>query len=217
MRISGIDLTSECSDDEVSEISRLIVDEHISGNFLEVGTAAGGTLVEIIKAAKKVSRDSRFFILDTFTYYENQKEKVLQNLKIHGHTEASVTLWEGTSEQYLRLQDNRSPQFQFMFIDGDHRASYVQKDLEWLNYLSVGGVVCFHDYCPRFPGVVWSVDRIFSYSSSFEVVAKCDTIIALRRVDDGVIDPKYFNKMAGIWAQARFRFAKSIRKRLTIF
>lgn len=214
MRISGIDLTSECSDEEVAEINRIIFEERISGNFLEVGTAAGGTLVEIMKSAKKISDDSKFFILDTFNYYPDQKEKVIQNLNNHGLSTNQLTMWEGNTEQYFSQCEAQALKFQFIFIDGDHRASFVQKDVKWLNQLSINGIACFHDYCPRFAGVMWAVDRIFSFSSSFEVLSKRDRLLIVRRRDTANIHRCYFSRLSGKWAETRFRIIRSIRKRL---
>ena len=49
------------------------------GNFLEIGTAAGGTLKEI-QTVDSVNLTAKFFVLDPFTYFPNQLEKVHQNL-----------------------------------------------------------------------------------------------------------------------------------------
>ena len=49
MRQSGIDLSSECSETERACIAEAIKRLSAGGNFLEVGTAAGGTLKEIIQ------------------------------------------------------------------------------------------------------------------------------------------------------------------------
>ena len=51
MRQSGIDLSSECTLAERSCIADAVKTLEVGGNFLEIGTAAGGTLKEIIKKA----------------------------------------------------------------------------------------------------------------------------------------------------------------------
>lgn len=48
-----------------------------------------------------------------------------------------------------------------LFIDGDHSYEGVKSDYEaWSPFVKVGGVIAFHDYMKRWPGVVRLVDEI---------------------------------------------------------
>ena len=69
MRQSGIDLSSECSLAERNCIAEAIKTLSIGGNFLEVGTAAGGTLKEIINTSDAAQLSSNFFVLDPLKYF----------------------------------------------------------------------------------------------------------------------------------------------------
>jgi hypothetical protein len=69
-----------------------------------------------------------------------------------------------------------------LFIDADHAASGLQKDIDgWLQYVNVGGYVLFHDY----NSVNWSevtkvVDRNMD-KAGWEKVLLVDTLIAFRK------------------------------------
>lgn len=46
----------------------------------------------------------------------------------------------------------------FVFIDADHREDAVAADIKaWRSKVRPGGLLCGHDYSPRFPGVVSAV------------------------------------------------------------
>lgn len=50
--------------------------------------------------------------------------------------------------------------FDFVFIDGDHRYEAVAADIAaWRTKVRRGGMLCGHDYCERWPGVVRAVEE----------------------------------------------------------
>jgi len=51
--------------------------------------------------------------------------------------------------------------FDFVFVDGDHRYEGVRRDIvAWQPKVRLGGMLCGHDYTPRYPGVMQAVDEI---------------------------------------------------------
>lgn len=51
-----------------------------------------------------------------------------------------------------------------LHIDGLHSYDGVRSDLEaWSPHLTPDAVVAFHDYCPKFPGVIEAVDEWTGY------------------------------------------------------
>ena len=54
IRESALTLESEMSDDEVSSIRNVIYDSKLNGIHVEIGTAAGGTLCEILKCYQTI-------------------------------------------------------------------------------------------------------------------------------------------------------------------
>ena len=103
MRKSAIDLSSECSIAERACISDAIKSLSSGGNFLEVGTAAGGTLKEIIQTVDNENLVSKFYVLDPFTYYPDQLKKVHKNLSNSDIDPFRVTFWEGTTDNIYQL------------------------------------------------------------------------------------------------------------------
>jgi len=49
----------------------------------------------------------------------------------------------------------------FVFIDAGHSYQSCRRDIEsWLPRIRPGGILCGHDYCTEFPGVVQAADEI---------------------------------------------------------
>ena len=49
-----------------------------------------------------------------------------------------------------------------VFLDADHSCEAVRADIAaWWPAVAPGGVLCGHDYCPEFPGVVKAVEERF--------------------------------------------------------
>lgn len=52
--------------------------------------------------------------------------------------------------------------FDLVFIDADHRYEAVRADIAaWRPLVSEGGILCGHDFKPKWPGVVWAVSEAF--------------------------------------------------------
>ena len=160
MRQSGIDLSSECSLAERNCIAEAIKTLSIGGNFLEVGTAAGGTLKEIINTSDAAKLSSNFFVLDPLNYFPDQLTKIHQNLSNSKIDPSRVEFWEGTTDSHLPIATEKELEFKFIFIDGDHKAFPVMNDLRWMDLLAIGGVACFHDYNNKFPGNILDIESL---------------------------------------------------------
>jgi len=73
--------------------------------------------------------------------------------------------------------------FSFMFIDGSHKIHHVTEDLAWTRLLDPGGIVCFHDYSEKFPGVTHAVDRFLArYSRGYRVVEQVETLLIVEKL-----------------------------------
>lgn len=57
------------------------------------------------------------------------------------------------------------PPFDMIFIDGEHNYASVRRDIEkWQPYLSPGGILCGHDFHPRYKGLVQAIFELFEKS-----------------------------------------------------
>ena len=184
------------------------------GNFLEVGTAAGGTLKEIIQTADNEKLDAMFYVLDPFTYYPNQLQKVHKNLSDSDIDPSRVQFWVGTTDSHLKVALEKGLKFKFIFIDGDHKAYPVMNDLRWMELLEVGGVACFHDYCDKFPGVAWSLEHFLSRNEQFITISEAETLRVIRRNGENIVVVNKLDLLQSKFMQVFLRLRRSIKKRL---
>lgn len=106
------------------------------GRILEIGTGFGGSAYMMAKAWPVVE-------LVSLTVSEPEAEQARAYLKAAGG--APVTILVKPSTEYLAETGGR-PWKQMVFVDGDHRRAAA--DLVWLNALTPGGLILFHDYSP---------------------------------------------------------------------
>ena len=214
MRQSGIDLSSECTLAERNCIAEAIRTLSVGGNFLEVGTAAGGTLKEIINTSDDAKLLSNFFVLDPLTYFPDQLKKIQQNLSNSKIDPSRVEFWEGTTDSHLPIATEKKLEFNFIFIDGDHKAFPVMNDLRWMDLLAIDGVACFHDYNNKFPGVIWSLDRFLARNDEFSVLLRADSLVVVRREGKNIISVNKIDLFLSKFMQIYLRLRRSIKKRL---
>ena len=214
MRQSSIDLSSECSITERACIADAIKSLSSGGNFLEIGTAAGGTLKEIIGTADNEKLDVIFYVIDPFTYYPDQLQKVNKNLTNSGIDPSRVRFWQGTTDNHFPIALEKGIKFKFIFIDGDHKAYPVMNDLRWMELLEVGGVACFHDYCDKFPGVAWSLEHFLSKNEQFSKISEAETLRVIRRNGENIVAVNKLDLLQSKFIQVFLRLRRSIKKRL---
>ena len=125
-------------------------------NILEVGTHRGKMAYLLATAASEAS----------VTSLEIDKKNWLFAKGIHEtgmiYSEPKVApvdtiLLLCDSAEYLASYNG--PQFDMIFIDGDH-GDGVLIDVGWWNHLNVGGCILFHDYICLYPKVEEAVGRI---------------------------------------------------------
>ena len=83
MRASAVTWASEISDSELARLTALLKSERLSGPHLEIGTAAGGTLKEMMRCYPD-SRRPKFVVVDPMTYFDDQLRIVRDNLSSAG-------------------------------------------------------------------------------------------------------------------------------------
>ncbi len=151
-----------------------------SGQHLEIGTAAGGTLCAMLGSFPGSKRPP-FVVVDPMSYFPNQLQLVQQNLQNHGLSPEAVDFRVGTSADAFPAAVQRQESFDFMLIDGCHKIRSVMTDLKWTRLLAVGGIVCFHDYTPEHRGVWLAVNRFLSRHPHYQQVAQADSLLVVKK------------------------------------
>lgn len=214
MRTSAHSLASELWPNELIFLKSLLQKTCRGGKVLEVGTAAGGTLCEMMKCFEDSARPD-FVVVDPMMYFPDQLGIVKRNLEEHGLDPASVDFRIGTSNDLLAPALESGHRFDFMLIDGSHKIRYVTQDLGWLQLLNPGGIVCFHDYNDRHKGVTWPVDRFVRRHQNYrrgelvESLLAIEKISASTRVEVSVMD-YLWSTVLSPWLQLEM----SVKKRL---
>ena len=215
VRQSSITLESECTEAERGFLTSTLRSSDLSGRHLEIGTAAGGTLKELIGVYSGRPTRPDFVVIDPLTYYPNQFEKVRQNLTNAGIDPDSVEFWQGVTQDFLNRERDAGGRFDFVFIDGDHRAFPVMIDLQWADTVNTGGFIFLHDRQPKFPGVGWAIDYFLENCPEFEHVGQVDSLVCLRKARDRsapCVTRRDLRRAR--WKQMRLKYARSIKKRL---
>ena len=179
MRQSAINMQSELTAEEMAGLKSFLSSAGLTGTHLEIGTAAGGTLKEMMLCYGRPR--PRFVAIDTFAYFPRQREIVETNLTSAGIDLAEAELRAMPSETALRAATESGEQFAFIFIDANHQARHVIRDLRWARLLAVNGALCLHDYGPKFPGVVWAVERFLRNNRNYRRVGLAGSIITLQK------------------------------------
>jgi predicted O-methyltransferase YrrM len=181
MRACAETLESETTPAELDALVTLLRTEGLKGRHLEIGTAAGGTLTELMSAYPAEARPP-FVVIDPMSYFPGQLEAVRRNLDRRGIDADTVEFRVGYSPREFPRAVERGDRFAFIFIDGDHSAPGVMKDLMWTRLLDVGGYVCLHDVAAPSPDVRWAVKRFLAANPTYEVVKHVDSLLILRKI-----------------------------------
>lgn len=123
-------------------------------NVLEVGTHIGASTVYIARALRANAQASALTTVDVVDVnapdapwkkigLPRAPVKMLEAL----NCEKDVTFVKSSSLEYLKTTDQK---FDFIFLDGDHTAATVYKEMSLaLEALSPQGVIMLHDYYPN--------------------------------------------------------------------
>ena len=214
-RARATTVEAECTQAERGLLVHVLTSHDLRDRHLEIGTAAGGTLKELIGLYTSREKVPEFCVIDPLTYYPNQREIIDRNLRIAGIDPNSVRFWQGVTGDFLARERQNRGRFDFVFIDGDHRAYPVTVDLQWGDLVNLGGFICLHDSSPKFPGVTWAIARFLRNCPEFEMVGQEGTLVALRKVAQRINScVTRADLVAAWWWQLRYKWARSLRKRL---
>jgi len=207
-------LEPEMTEAELAGLQGWLAEFGLQGNHLEIGTAAGGTLCFMMNCYGE-SDCPRFSVVDRMTYFEDQRRIVDRNLADHGIEAERVEFNTMTSAAAFKIAEARGDTFDFILIDAAHKIRHVMADLRWMGRLNVGGIACFHDYAPRFSGVLWPIDRFLKRNPQFSRVGQAGTLLCIRRDAKGT--GREVTVVDRLWSMAWspiLQLRQSLRKRL---
>jgi len=179
MRQSATSMESELRPAELAALQALLKSAQLRGTHLEVGTAAGGTLKELLLCYAPPR--PRFIVVDSFRYFPDQKEIVADNLRNAGLDPGDVDMRPMDSESALAAATAAGEEFDFILIDANHQARHVISDLRWAKLLRPGGYLCLHDYGPGFPGVMWATDRFLANNRNYRRVSLTMSLMVIQK------------------------------------
>ena len=179
MRQSATSMESELQPAELAALQALLRSAQLRGTHLEVGTAAGGTLKELLLCY--AAPRPRFVVVDSFRYFSNQEQIVADNLRSAGIDPGDVEMRAIDSETALAAATAAGEQFDFILIDANHQARHVISDLRWARLLRPGGYLCLHDYGPNFPGVMWATDRFLRSNPNYRRVSLTVSLVVIQK------------------------------------
>lgn len=179
-RVSASTLQSEMRPNELECLLKTIQSSGLKGRFLEIGTAAGGTLCQMMLSFEDATRP-QFVVLDPMRYFTDQLGAVKRNLTQNGLPAESVEFKIGQTKDELPKSIAAKETYDFIFIDGNHKIGYVTRDLGWAGLLNVGGLLCLHDYDNGTRGVQIPANRFKRRHRNYEVVAQIGSLLILRK------------------------------------
>ena len=213
MRQSATSMESELQPAELAALQALLKSAQLRGTHLEVGTAAGGTLKELLLCYAPPR--PRFVVVDSFRYFPRQKEIVTDNLRSAGIDPADVDMRAMDSGSALAAATAAGEQFDFILIDANHQARHVISDLRWAKLLRPGGYLCLHDYGPKFPGVMWATDRFLANNRNYHRVALNVSLMVIQKSEMSGRDEVGSRELVlGRMLTLLHKFRHSVRKRL---
>lgn len=182
-RESAITLNSEMTVAEVSSIKNAIKDSKLTGLHIEIGTAAGGTLCEILKCYQNELKvvPPPFIIIDPLTYFDDQYEKICLNLQNNGLSQNNITFEKNKSSVSFRNLSGHAGEIEFILIDGNHKINHFVGDLRFSRYLRAGGLLLIHDYSNNFKGIHSATNIFLNRYRNYEVLSYVDSLIILRK------------------------------------
>ena len=205
-------LNSEMTQTELDALRSILSARQRPGRHLEIGTAAGGTLCEMMRAA---THRPPFVVIDTMNYFANQRQTVEQNVTSHGLPLDQVEFREMRSWDAYQHSRKALESFDFVLIDGTHKFRYVMQDLHWAALLNPNGILALHDYTPRLRSVKWAADYFLANNRNYHRIALADSLLFLEKTaPDGPDGPNLLPDPVASFMHPLFQFENSVRKRL---
>ena len=183
MRACATTLAPEMTPTERNALRDALAVHELNKTHLEIGTAAGGTLCDILVHYRdNLHRDPPpFIVIDPMSYFPDQHATVRTNLERNGLDPSHPQFIQSTSAQAFQQMEADPPVLDFILVDGNHKIHYVMEDLMWSRHLQTGGLLCLHDCGPHFPGVQLNARRFLRKYPNYEVHTHAESLLILKK------------------------------------
>ena len=130
----------------------------IDGNAIEIGSFYGRSTA-VIAWGLKIGNGGRLFAIDPHENKYNSYEACLKNV-IQADVKEYVQIIRNQSENVFREKKPKEifeKPIDLLFVDGNHTYEGLKKDLVWIDLVRRGGIVAFHDYTSKYPGIIKAI------------------------------------------------------------
>ncbi len=177
-------LQSELTANELTLLKEKILESDHKGRILEIGTAAGGTFVEMFNTLKESQPEiapNKFVVIDTFEYFTDHLGIWKSNLEKNSINPDEIDIRKGDSYKIFKQTQNEKSDYSFILVDASHLLKNMIRDIRWLERLKVGGIAAFHDYSTNFPGVQIAVNVLLKNNSNYKKVNLVESLLVIEK------------------------------------
>lgn len=134
-------------------------------NYLEIGVHNGASMSYVVNQNKNAINCYGIDLFEnTFSHYVQDKiskNRTLNNIISNNISNSKIQLIQGNSTDKNVIKQVQHIEFDLLFIDGDHRFSFVKKDFEnYSKLVKKNGIIVLDDYSNRHKGVIKFVNSI---------------------------------------------------------
>ncbi len=182
--------TAGISEIEVMRLAYLGAHLPVGGDVVEIGSHRGKSICCIGAGVRHAGNDTaRLFAVDlwttgqgrTFEHYSSTEtweifQRQLTEMGLAERVKAVVS-------PSVEASKRRKRPIHLLFIDASHKYKDVLADFRaWGKFVPAGGVIAFHDYTERFPGVQRVVDEEVIGSGAWGDFEQHDRLFTARRL-----------------------------------
>lgn len=166
----------------------LCVMQETSGDVVEIGSWQGRSSSFLARATRD-SKNGQFYAIDHFRGNVGKEDSYvigkedLSDLK-HNFLENMKSLDLVSSVNLMDMPNSEAAvnfhpeQIRFLFIDGDHTAEGVSKDIElFFPKLCSGAIVVFDDFSHTFPGLIQVVNNLLESTEITQCLSYKNTLV----------------------------------------
>ena len=173
-------LSSELGQQALDGLLDQIRRERPLSPYLEIGTAAGGALRDIMLCFEEKDCP-QVVVVDPMAYFPDQMATVRRNISRHGLDLQKVIFRVKTSEQAFPLAVDAHETYGLILIDGATDLKSVMTDLMWSRLLKVRGLLCVNNVDDEHKGASLAVARFEAKNPEYKRIRQAGSLRIWRK------------------------------------